>query len=41
MTPCPTCHNLGFIDLGDCEDGITVVCPNPEHDSYIEDEDEE
>ena len=24
---CPSCFGLGCYDVGDCEDGVTEVCP--------------
>jgi hypothetical protein len=38
---CPTCCGLGFVDVGDCEDGNIDVCPDTYHDDLSDGEDDE
>jgi DnaJ-class molecular chaperone len=36
MIECPSCNGLGEYDIGDCEDGVTQICPECQGTGLIE-----
>jgi DnaJ-class molecular chaperone len=36
VVECASCAGLGYYDVGDCEDGVTDVCPECDGEGVIE-----
>lgn len=37
---CTSCQGMGYHDVGDCEDGVTEVCPECDGRGEIDDNDQ-